>query len=64
MYDFSAASYSYDPDVKTHELYVIEPSGVMYRYFGAAVGKGRQVGTEKWGRGAGGDIAVTVVSPH
>lgn len=30
-------------DLKKHELYVIEPSGVMYRYFGAAVGKGRQV---------------------
>ena len=34
----------YDTELKKHELYVIEPSGVMYRYFGAAVGKGRQVG--------------------
>lgn len=33
----------YDVQQKKHELYVIEPSGVMYRYFGAAVGKGRQV---------------------
>ena len=33
----------YDVELKKHELYVIEPSGVMYRYFGAAVGKGRQV---------------------
>lgn len=33
----------YDAEKKEHELYVIEPSGVMYRYFGAAVGKGRQV---------------------
>lgn len=33
----------YDVDLKKHELYVVEPSGVMYRYFGAAVGKGRQV---------------------
>ncbi|CAN0449983.1 unnamed protein product, partial [Discosporangium mesarthrocarpum] len=32
----------YDTDLKTHELYAIEPSGVMYRYFGAALGKGRQ----------------------
>ncbi|CAM9688147.1 unnamed protein product [Scytosiphon promiscuus] len=32
----------YDVELKKHELYVIEPSGVMYRYFGAAVGKGRQ----------------------
>ncbi|CAM9188890.1 unnamed protein product, partial [Ectocarpus sp. 13 AM-2016] len=32
----------YDAELKKHELYVIEPSGVMYRYFGAAVGKGRQ----------------------
>ncbi|CAM9554535.1 unnamed protein product, partial [Choristocarpus tenellus] len=32
----------YDLELKRHELYAIEPSGVMYRYFGAALGKGRQ----------------------
>nr|GEY39345.1 proteasome subunit alpha type-3-like [Tanacetum cinerariifolium] len=24
------------------QLYMVEPSGVSYRYFGAAIGKGRQ----------------------
>lgn len=32
----------YDECKKTHELYVVEPSGVCLRYFGCALGKGRQ----------------------
>lgn len=40
---FCSCDTRYDVELKKHELYVIEPSGVMYRYFGAAVGKGRQV---------------------
>ncbi|KAJ8605212.1 hypothetical protein CTAYLR_000448 [Chrysophaeum taylorii] len=32
----------YDPCTKTHELYAVEPSGVCLRYFGCALGKGRQ----------------------
>jgi 20S proteasome subunit alpha 7 len=32
----------YDARKKTHELYVLEPTGVCLRYFGAALGKGRQ----------------------
>lgn len=30
----------YDADLKTHELYMVEPSGLTYRYFGCAAGKG------------------------
>lgn len=33
---------SYDPDIKTHSLHMVEPSGVSYEYFGCAAGKGRQ----------------------
>jgi 20S proteasome subunit alpha 7 len=33
---------AYDARKKTHELYVLEPTGVCLRYFGAALGKGRQ----------------------
>ena len=32
----------YDPDLKKHELYMVEPSGVSYQYYGCAAGKGRQ----------------------
>jgi 20S proteasome subunit alpha 7 len=32
----------YDERQKTHQLYVLEPTGVCLRYFGAALGKGRQ----------------------
>jgi 20S proteasome subunit alpha 7 len=31
----------YDAETKTHALHMIEPNGVQYRYFGAALGKGR-----------------------
>ena len=31
---------AYDEDVKNHELYMVEPSGVCFRYFGCAAGKG------------------------
>jgi 20S proteasome subunit alpha 7 len=31
----------YDPETKNHALHMIEPNGVQYRYFGAALGKGR-----------------------
>lgn len=30
----------FDADLKTHELYMVEPSGLTYRYFGCAAGKG------------------------
>ena len=33
---------AYDESEKTHQLYVLEPTGVCLRYFGAALGKGRQ----------------------
>lgn len=33
---------AYDPDRKLHQLYMIEPSGVNFRFFGCALGKGRQ----------------------
>lgn len=31
---------SYDEDIKNHELYLVEPSGLCFRYFGCAAGKG------------------------
>lgn len=31
---------AYDADLKTPELYMIEPSGAAFRYFGCAAGKG------------------------
>ena len=33
---------TYDEDVKTPELYMVEPSGLALRYFGCSVGKGAQ----------------------
>jgi len=33
---------AHDPERKEHQLYMIEPSGVNFRFFGAALGKGRQ----------------------
>lgn len=33
---------AYDEDMKTHELYMIDPSGLCYRYYGCAAGKGDQ----------------------
>ena len=33
---------AYDEREKAHQLYVLEPTGVCLRYFGAALGKGRQ----------------------
>jgi 20S proteasome subunit alpha 7 len=33
---------AYDEDLKTPELYMMEPSGVCFRYFGCAAGKGAQ----------------------
>lgn len=38
----SALISAYDDDLKKAELYMIEPSGVCYRYFGCAAGKGQQ----------------------
>lgn len=32
----------YDEEKETHELYMIEPNGDSFRYFGCATGKGRQ----------------------
>jgi 20S proteasome subunit alpha 7 len=32
---------AYDPETKNHALHMIEPNGVQYRYFGAALGKVR-----------------------
>lgn len=32
----------YDEQIKTHELYMIEPSGLAHRYFATAAGKGAQ----------------------
>lgn len=31
---------AFDEDVKSHELYMVEPSGLCFRYFGCAAGKG------------------------
>lgn len=31
---------AYDEDLKSHELYMVEPSGLCFRYFGCAAGKG------------------------
>ena len=31
---------AYDEDIKSHELYMVEPSGLCFRYFGCAAGKG------------------------
>jgi len=33
---------SYDSESKEHALYMVEPSGVSYQYYGCAAGKGRQ----------------------
>lgn len=33
---------AYDKDIKTHELYMVEPSGNCYKYYGCAAGKGAQ----------------------
>ena len=33
---------AFDEDLKTPELYMMEPSGVCFRYFGCAAGKGAQ----------------------
>ena len=33
---------TYDKDTKNHELYMVEPSGQSFRYFGCAIGKGAQ----------------------
>ena len=33
---------AYDEDIKSPELYMIEPSGTCFRYFGCAAGKGAQ----------------------
>lgn len=33
---------AYDEDLKTPELYMVEPSGVQFRYFACAAGKGAQ----------------------
>jgi len=33
---------AYDEDTKAHELYMIEPSGQCFRYFGCTAGKGAQ----------------------
>mmetsp|Transcript_8141 Transcript_8141/g.8296 ORF Transcript_8141/g.8296 Transcript_8141/m.8296 type:complete len:268 (+) Transcript_8141:133-936(+) len=33
---------SYDEDMKTPELYMVEPSGQAYRYYGCTAGKGAQ----------------------
>ena len=33
---------SYDEDMKTPELYMVEPSGNTFRYYGCAAGKGAQ----------------------
>jgi 20S proteasome subunit alpha 7 len=38
----SALIAAYDEDLKTPELYMVEPSGVCFRYFGCAAGKGAQ----------------------
>lgn len=32
----------YDEDTKSHELYMVEPSGLCFRYFGCSAGKGAQ----------------------
>jgi 20S proteasome subunit alpha 7 len=32
----------YDEELKEAQLYMVEPSGVSYRYFGCAIGKGKQ----------------------
>jgi 20S proteasome subunit alpha 7 len=36
----SALMAAYDEDAKNHELYMVEPSGLCFRYFGCAAGKG------------------------
>lgn len=33
---------SYDADLKTTALHLVEPSGVSYQYYGVAIGKGKQ----------------------
>lgn len=40
----SALIASYDFDSKSPELYMVEPSGLCYKYFGCAAGKGAQAG--------------------
>jgi 20S proteasome subunit alpha 7 len=32
----------YDADLKDHQVYQIEPNGTMFRYYGCAMGKGKQ----------------------
>jgi len=38
----SALIASYDEDLKKSELYMVEPSGLCFKYFGCAAGKGAQ----------------------
>ena len=38
----SALIAAYDEDIKTPELYMVDPSGLCYRYYGCAAGKGAQ----------------------
>ena len=33
-----------DPETKQHEMYQVGPSGVGFKFFGCAIGKGRQGG--------------------
>ena len=33
---------AYDEDIKAAELYMVDPSGMCYRYYGCAAGKGAQ----------------------
>ena len=35
---------SYDEDLKKPELFMIQPSGLCYKYFGCAAGSGAQAG--------------------
>merc|ERR1712071_288305 len=38
----SAIIASHDPETKEYGLYMVEPSGTSYQYYGCAAGKGRQ----------------------
>jgi len=42
-YGCAALIAGYDEDTKAHELYMVEPSGLCFRYFGCSAGKGAQM---------------------
>ena len=52
---------AYDEDMKTPEMYMLEPSGVAFRYFGCAAGKGAQAAKTELEKILGKNSSLTCV---